>query len=201
MWESKKGWSLIQCYLGQQTCVQCSVCSKDCRPHFVCLMKNSSLCYIIKSALRSNIALWNLNDLHSKKSIPARECYDKVDNLYYGFPNQIQGPPAYKFSGMLGGKKKPNRFHSYAITEGCHLQRSPGVQDLRFLDSSLLYTLTTNTFVPYLLENSCAGKKNKKDQWILLLFLAFVSSNYSFEKLLTEVIMSPAYLVTSTQKP
>lgn len=105
------------------------------------------------------------------------------------------------FLGCLGEKKKPNRFHSYAITEGCHLQRSPGVQDLRFLDSSLLYTLTTNTFVPYLLENSCAGKKNKKDQWILLLFLAFVSSNYSFEKLLTEVIMSPAYLVTSTQKP
>lgn len=45
-------------------------------------MKNSSLCYIIKSALRSNIALWNLNDLHSKKSIPARERYDEVDNLY-----------------------------------------------------------------------------------------------------------------------
>lgn len=24
--ELKRGWSLIQCYLGQQTCVQCSVC-------------------------------------------------------------------------------------------------------------------------------------------------------------------------------
>ena len=44
--------------------------------------KNSGLCYIIKSALRSNIALWNLNDLHSKKSIPARESYDEVNNLY-----------------------------------------------------------------------------------------------------------------------
>lgn len=48
----------------------------------VCFVKNSSLCYIIKSTLRSNIALWNLNDLHSKKSIPARERYDEVDNLY-----------------------------------------------------------------------------------------------------------------------
>lgn len=55
-----------------------------------------------------------------------------------------------------------DRFHSYGIREGCRLQRSPGVQDLRFLDSSLLYTLTTNTFVPYLLENSCAGGKRKK---------------------------------------
>lgn len=67
------------------------------------------------------------------------------------------------------------------------------------LDSSLLYTLTTNTFVPTCLKITV--QKKKKNQWILLSFLALVSSNYSFEKVRTSVIMSPAYLVTSTQKP
>lgn len=30
----------------------------------------------------------------TKKSIPAWEGYDEVDNLFYGFPNHTKGPPA-----------------------------------------------------------------------------------------------------------
>lgn len=88
MWEGRKGRSLIQYYLGQGIRAQCTVCSKGFRPNlksfcvFFFFFEKDAVSYIIKSVLRSNITLWNLNDLHSKKSIPAWEGYDEIDNLF-----------------------------------------------------------------------------------------------------------------------
>lgn len=48
----------------------------------MCFFEKDPVSYIIESVLRSNISLWNLNDLHSKKSIPAWEGYDEADNLF-----------------------------------------------------------------------------------------------------------------------
>lgn len=48
----------------------------------MCFFEKDAVSYIIESVLRSNITLWNLNDLDSKKSIPAWEGYDEADNLF-----------------------------------------------------------------------------------------------------------------------
>lgn len=50
--------------------------------NFCVSYEKDGLSYIIKSALKSKITLWNLNDLRPKKSIPAWEGYDEVDNLF-----------------------------------------------------------------------------------------------------------------------
>lgn len=70
--------------------------------------EKDAVSYIIESVLRSNITLWNLNDLHSKKSIPAWEGYDEADNLFWEFPKWTKGPLAEVL-------KRIYRFHSHGI--------------------------------------------------------------------------------------